>query len=100
MLAAAYADAGFDVDINPASRSPEMIAKMAVDNDVHAVNVTGFDQGIIVPELKRALKARKADDIIVMSDEGVHQENVSNRTRKLEIQVARSAKKILHTLGT
>ena len=99
MLAAAYADAGFDVDISPISRSPEMIARMAVDNDVHVVNVTGFDQDTIVPELKRALKARKADEIVVMADENVCHESVLNQSRTLEARVVRSVEKILRILG-
>jgi len=60
VIASAYADLGFDVDISPMFQTPAEAAKMAVENDVHAVGVSSLAAGhkILVPQLIDALKNR------------------------------------------
>ena len=67
VVATAYADFGFDVDISPMFQTPEEAANMAVENDVHAVGVSSLAAGhkILVPQLIDALKNKGAGDIIV-----------------------------------
>ena len=67
VVATAYADFGFDVDISPMFQTPEEAANMAVENDVHAVGVSSLAAGhkILVPQLMDALKNKGAGDIIV-----------------------------------
>ena len=68
VVATAYADFGFDVDISPMFQTPEEAAKMAVENDVHLVGVSTLAAGhkTLVPSLIAALKAEKAEDILVV----------------------------------
>jgi len=68
VVASAYADAGFDVDVGPLFQTPEEAAKMAVENDVHVVGVSSLAAGhkTLVPQLVAALKALGADDIAVV----------------------------------
>lgn len=67
VIATAYADFGFDVDLSPMFQTPEEAAKMAVENDVHAIGVSSLAAGhnILVPELIRHLADHDADDIVV-----------------------------------
>ncbi|MFA6011997.1 MAG: methylmalonyl-CoA mutase [Desulfobacteraceae bacterium] len=67
VIATAYADFGFDVDISPMFQTPEEAAKMAVENDVHLVGVSSLAAGhkILVPQLIDDLKTLGADDIKV-----------------------------------
>ena len=67
VVATAYADFGFDVDISPMFQTPEEAANMAVENDVHGVGVSSLAAGhkILVPQLIEALKKRGAVDIMV-----------------------------------
>ncbi|SCY67708.1 methylmalonyl-CoA mutase [Desulfoluna spongiiphila] len=67
IIATAYADFGFDVDLSPMFQTPEEAAKMAVENDVHAIGVSSLAAGhnILVPELIRHLADQDADDIVV-----------------------------------
>ena len=67
VVATAYADFGFDVDISPMFQTPGEAADMAVENDVHAVGVSSLAAGhkILVPQLIDALKKRGAVDIMV-----------------------------------
>jgi methylmalonyl-CoA mutase len=63
VVATAFADLGFDVDISPMFQTPEEAAKMAVENDVHMVGVSSLAAGhkTLVPELIAELKkARRA----------------------------------------
>ncbi len=57
VIASAFADLGFDVDIGPLFATPEEAARQAVENDVHIVGVSSLAAGhlTLVPELKRAL---------------------------------------------
>jgi methylmalonyl-CoA mutase len=68
VVATAFADFGFDVDISPMFQTPEEAAKMAVENDVHVVGVSTLAAGhkALVPQLIAALKAEKAEDIKVV----------------------------------
>ncbi len=68
MIATAYADLGFDVDISPMFQTPEEVAKMAIENDVHVVGVSSLAAGhkALVPELIGQLKKQGAADIKVV----------------------------------
>ena len=68
VVATAYADAGFDVDVGPLFQTPEEAAKMAVENDVHVVGVSSLAAGhkTLVPQLIAELKKLGADDIAVV----------------------------------
>ncbi len=68
VIATAYADLGFDVDISPMFQTPEEAAKMAVENDVHVVGSSSLAAGhkTLVPQLIEALKKEGGDDILVV----------------------------------
>ena len=68
VVATAYADAGFDVDVGPLFQTPEEAAKMAVENDVHVVGVSSLAAGhkTLVPQLVSELKKLGADDIAIV----------------------------------
>ncbi|MGN1057581.1 MAG: methylmalonyl-CoA mutase [Comamonas sp.] len=67
VVATAFADLGFDVDIGPLFQTPEECARQAIENDVHAVGVSTLAAGhkTLVPAIIEALKQQGADDIIV-----------------------------------
>jgi len=67
VVATAYADLGFDVDIGPLFQTPEECARQAIENDVHAVGISTLAAGhkTLVPAIIAALKEQGADDIIV-----------------------------------
>ena len=67
VVASAFADLGFDVDVGPLVQTPEECARQAIENDVHAVWVSTLAAGhkTLVPEIIRALRAQGANDIIV-----------------------------------
>ena len=68
VVATAYADIGFDVDVGPLFQTPEEAAKMAVENDVHVVGVSSLAAGhkTLVPQLVAELEKLGADDIVVV----------------------------------
>jgi methylmalonyl-CoA mutase len=68
VVATAYADIGFDVDISPMFQTPEEAAKMAIENDVHVVGVSSLAAGhkTLVPELIENLRKTGGEDIIVV----------------------------------
>ena len=68
VVATAYADMGFDVDISPMFQTPEEAARMAIENDVHVVGVSSLAAGhkTLVPELIENLKKMGGEDIIVV----------------------------------
>jgi methylmalonyl-CoA mutase len=68
IIATAFADLGFDVDIGPLFQTPEEVAKDAVEADVHVIGVSSQAAGhkTLVPMLIEALKKQKADDILVV----------------------------------
>ncbi len=67
VVATAFADLGFDVDIGPLFQTAEECARQAIENDVHAVGVSTLAAGhkTLVPAIIQALRAEGADDIIV-----------------------------------
>ncbi|MAI94493.1 MAG: methylmalonyl-CoA mutase [Halieaceae bacterium] len=69
VVATAFADVGFDVDLSPMFSTPEEVARQAVENDVHVVGASSLAAGhkTLVPQLINALKAQGADDIIVIA---------------------------------
>ena len=68
VIATAFADAGFDIDLSPMFSTPSEVARQAVENDVHIVGVSSQAGGhaTLVPQLIDELKAEQADDIIVI----------------------------------
>jgi methylmalonyl-CoA mutase len=68
VVATAFADLGFDVDISPMFQTPEEAAKMAVENDVHLVGASSLAAGhkALVPQLIAALKEAGGNDIKVI----------------------------------
>jgi methylmalonyl-CoA mutase len=67
VVATAFADLGFDVDIGPLFQTAEECARQAIENDVHAVGVSTLAAGhkTLVPAIIDSLKAQGANDIIV-----------------------------------
>jgi methylmalonyl-CoA mutase len=67
VVATAFADLGFDVDMGPLFQTPEECARQAIENDVHAVGVSTLAAGhkTLEPAIIQALKDQGADDIIV-----------------------------------
>jgi len=68
VIATAFADIGFDVDVGPLFQTPEEAAQDAVDNDVHVVGVSSQAAGhkTLAPLLVEALRAQGAGDILVI----------------------------------
>jgi methylmalonyl-CoA mutase len=68
VVATAFADMGFDVDISPMFQTPDEAARMAVENDVHVVGVSSLAAGhkILVPALMEALKTGGGTEIHVL----------------------------------
>jgi methylmalonyl-CoA mutase len=68
VIASAFADLGFDVDIGPLFATPAEAARQAIENDVHIVGVSSLAAGhlTLVPELKAALDAQDRDDIMIV----------------------------------
>ena len=69
VVATAYADLGFDIDVGPLFQTPEEAARQAIENDVHAIGCSSLAAGhkTLVPQLVQALKAQGANDIIVFA---------------------------------
>ncbi len=67
VVATAFADIGFDVDVGPLFATPKEVARMAVENDVHAVGVSSLAGGhkTLVPELIAELRKLGRGDIVV-----------------------------------
>ena len=68
VVATAFADFGFDVDISPMFQTPEEAARMAVENDVHVVGASSLAAGhkTLVPQLLQSLKSSGGEDILVV----------------------------------
>ena len=68
VIATAFADIGFDVDVGPLFQTPDEAARQAVENDVHVIGISSQAAGhkTLVPALVAALKARDAEDILVV----------------------------------
>lgn len=69
VVATAFADVGFDVDLSPMFATPEEVARQAIENDVHVVGASSLAAGhkTLVPELIDALRAQGADEVIVIA---------------------------------
>jgi len=68
VIATAFADIGFDVDVGPLFQTPEEAAQDAIDNDVHVIGISSQAAGhkTLAPKLIEALKAEGAGDILVI----------------------------------
>ena len=68
VIATAFADIGFDVDVGPLFQTPDEAAQDAIDNDVHVIGISSQAAGhkTLAPELIRVLKERDSEDIIVI----------------------------------
>lgn len=68
VIATAFADIGFDVDVGPLFQTPEEAANDAVDNDVHIIGISSQAAGhkTLAPKLIEALKEKDAEEIIVI----------------------------------
>ncbi|MEM7776687.1 MAG: methylmalonyl-CoA mutase [Pseudomonadota bacterium] len=68
VIASAFADLGFDVDIGPLFSTPDEVARQAVENDVHVVGVSSLAAGhlTLVPELRDALAKEGRPDILIV----------------------------------
>jgi methylmalonyl-CoA mutase len=69
VIATAFADIGFDVDVGPLFQTPEEAARDAIENDVHVVGVSSQAAGhrTLVPELIQELRKKGGDDILVVT---------------------------------
>ncbi|MCA9607521.1 MAG: cobalamin-dependent protein, partial [Myxococcales bacterium] len=68
VIATAFADLGFDVDVGPLFATPDESARQAVENDVHVVGVSSLAAGhlTLVPALRDALAALGREDILIV----------------------------------
>ncbi len=68
VVATAYADMGFDVDVGPLFQTPEETARQAIENDVHCVGMSSLAAGhkTLLPQLVEELKKQDREDIIVI----------------------------------
>ena len=68
VIATAFADIGFDVDVGPLFQTPAEAAQDAIDNDVHVIGISSQAAGhkTLAPQLVQALKDADAEDIIVI----------------------------------
>jgi len=69
VVATSFADLGFDIDVGPLFQTPEEAARLAIENDVHAIGCSSLAAGhkTLVPQLVQALKDQGANDIIVFA---------------------------------
>lgn len=67
VIATAFADLGFDVDIGPLFQTPDEVVRQAMENDVHVIGISSQVAGhrTLVPELMAALRLQRCDDIMV-----------------------------------
>ena len=68
VIATAFADIGFDVDVGALFQTPEEAAREAIENDVHIVGVSTLAAGhkVLVPQLIEALRRQGGEDILVV----------------------------------
>jgi methylmalonyl-CoA mutase len=69
VIATAFADVGFDIDLSPMFSTPEEVARQAIENDVHVVGASSLAAGhkTLVPQLVEELRRQGADDIVVIA---------------------------------
>ena len=67
VIASAFADLGFDVDIGPLFQTPEEVAKQAIENDVHIIGASSLAAGhlTLLPDLRAALEELGRPDILI-----------------------------------
>ena len=67
VIATAFADLGFDVDIGPLFQTPDEVVRQAIENDVHVIGISSQVAGhrTLVPELMTTLRLQQRDDIVV-----------------------------------
>ena len=68
VVATAFADMGFDVDVAPLFQTPDEVAKQAVENDIHVLGISSLAAGhkTLVPQVVESLKHLGADDIMIV----------------------------------
>jgi len=108
VIASAFADLGFDVDIGPLFSTPEEVARMAVENDVHVVGVSSLAAGhlTLVPALREALSKEGRSDIMIVVGGVIPPDDVSTLMQMGASAVyppgtviAEAAQDLLGTLG-
>jgi methylmalonyl-CoA mutase len=69
VVATAFADVGFDIDLSPMFSTPEEVARQAIENDVHVVGASSLAAGhkTLIPELVEELRKQGAEDIVVIA---------------------------------
>ncbi|MCB1675702.1 MAG: cobalamin-dependent protein, partial [Halioglobus sp.] len=69
VIATAFADVGFDIDLSPMFSTPQEVARQAIENDVHVVGASSLAAGhkTLVPQLIEELKKQGAEDILVIA---------------------------------
>jgi len=69
VVATAFADVGFDIDLSPMFSTPEEVARQAIENDVHVIGASSLAAGhkTLVPALIRELRSQGAEDIVVIA---------------------------------
>jgi methylmalonyl-CoA mutase len=69
VVATAFADVGFDIDLSPMFSTPEEVARQAIENDVHVVGASSLAAGhkTLVPQLIEELKKQGAEDVVVIA---------------------------------
>jgi methylmalonyl-CoA mutase len=107
VIATAFADLGFDVDVGPLFQTPEESARQAVENDVHVIGVSSLAAGhlTLVPELKAELKKLGREDILVTVG-GVIPPNDYEKLKKMGVAgifgpgtvISEAAMSLLHRL--
>jgi methylmalonyl-CoA mutase len=83
VIATAFADLGFDVDIGPLFQTPDEVARQAVDNDVHAIGVSTQAAGhtTLVPELLRELRRLGNTEVVVVCGGVIPQQDYAELKR-------------------
>lgn len=69
VVATAFADMGFDVDVGPLFSTPDEAAKQAIENDVHVIGVSTLAAGhkTLIPELINILKKEEVEDMVIVA---------------------------------
>ena len=108
VIASAFADLGFDVDIGPLFATPTEAARQAIENDVHILGVSSLAAAhlTLVPELKAELKKQGRDDIMIVVGGVVPPEDYPELERAGAeaifppgTVIAEAAEKLLHKLN-
>jgi methylmalonyl-CoA mutase len=109
VIATAFADLGFDVDVGPLFQTPEEVARQAVEADVHVVGVSSLAAGhlTLVPALRDALASLGADDVLVVVGGVIPPDDVPTLKEMGAAAVfppgtviAEAAQELLHTLSS